>query len=172
VNGLISGLGAATADLFYGCVAGFGLTAISEYIVNQQTWVRGVGGLFLGYLGLKTIFSRPSETTDSIKKGGTVGAYVSTILLTLSNPMTILSFAAVFIGLGLIDQRQDYISTTSLVLGVFIGSALWWLVLSTVVSLFRKRLSVTGLTWVNRISGIVIAAFGFLAIMSLVKIIF
>src|SRR6266566_8617346 len=99
--GFASGLGAATADAVYGCVAGFGLTSVSNLLVSQQTWLRLIGGLFLCYLGVKSFFARQARSAAASKSGALTGAYASTFLLTLTNPMTILSFAAVFAGLGL-----------------------------------------------------------------------
>ncbi|MBC8263506.1 MAG: LysE family transporter [Anaerolineales bacterium] len=162
--GLVSGLGAATADAVYGCVAGFGLTFISGALISQQVWLRLIGGAFLCYLGLKTLLARPAEQAAPVGENSLIGAYTSTFFLTLANPMTILSFAAIFAGLG--GASGDYVSAAVLVLGVFIGSALWWLTLSTGVSLFRTKFTPHGLRWVNRISGLIIAAFGLLALLS------
>ena len=168
-SGLVSGLGAATADAIYGCIAGFGLTLISKTLINQQMWIRLIGGAFLCCLGIKTLLARPAEQPASAKGTGFVGAYVSTFFLTLTNPMTILSFAAMFAGLGIVNAGGNYGSAGILVLGVFIGSALWWLILSGGVSLFRARFAPQGLRWLNRISGIVIAGFGLLALLSLIR---
>ncbi len=162
--GLVSGLGAATADAVYGCVAGFGLTFISGTLISQQVWLRLIGGAFLCYLGLKTLLARPAEQAAPVGASSLIGAYTSTFFLTLTNPMTILSFAAIFAGLG--GASGDYVSAVVLVLGVFTGSALWWLSLSTGVSLFRTKFTPHGLRWVNRISGLVIAAFGLLTLLS------
>lgn len=164
--GLISGLGAATADAIYGCIAGFGLTFISSFLVSQQGWLRIAGGLFLCYLGLKTLLARPAEQAAAIKGQGLLGAYASTFFLTLTNPMTILSFAAIFAGLGLANTSGSYVSASTLVIGVFMGSAAWWLILSGGVSLFRDKFNLHGLQWVNRISGAIILAFGLVALVS------
>lgn len=170
LSGLVSGLGAATADGLYGCVAAFGLTFISSFLVSQQFWLKLVGGLFLCYLGLKTLMSRPAEQAASTSSNSTIaGDYLSTFLLTVTNPMTILSFAAVFAGLGLGAASGDFASAGMLVLGVVIGSGLWWLCLSGMVGLFRKKFNTNGLIWVNRISGVIITAFGVLALLSLIQ---
>jgi len=163
--GLASGLGAATADGVYGCVAGFGLTFISNTLIGQQLWFRLIGGAFLCYLGLKTLLARPAEEAAPASSNSPIAAYASTFFLTLTNPMTILSFAAIFAGLG--GASGNYVSAAVLVLGVFIGSALWWLTLSAGVSTFRTKFTPHGLRWVNRVSGLVIAAFGLLALLSL-----
>ncbi|MBS3920482.1 MAG: LysE family transporter [Deltaproteobacteria bacterium] len=158
--GLVSGLGAATADALYGCIAGFGLTFISTLLISQQVWFRVVGGFFLCFLGLRAFLSRPAEQTANGKGKGLVGAYASTFFLTLTNPMTILSFAAIFAGLGLASAGGNYVSASILVLGVFSGSALWWLLLSGGVSFFQAKFNLRELKWVNRISGILILLFG------------
>jgi threonine/homoserine/homoserine lactone efflux protein len=179
--GLFSGLGAATADGIYGFIAAFGLTFISSFLISQQNWIRLLGGLFLIYLGIKTlrapVAERPAAGFDTAPAGtptqptgtqsGLLGNYASTFVLTLTNPLTILSFAAVFAGLGVGTTSGDYLSATVLVLGVFLGSALWWLALSTVVSLLRSRVSPRGLRWVNRVSGLIILGFGLAALASL-----
>jgi threonine/homoserine/homoserine lactone efflux protein len=165
--GLVSGLGAATADAIYGCIAGFGLTFISSVLIRQQGWLRLIGGGFLCYLGLKTFLARPAEQAALAEGNGLVGAYASTFFLTLTNPMTILSFAAIFAGLGVASASRDYVSAGMLVLGVFIGSALWWLILSGGVSVFQAKFSPRVLRWVNRISGLMITGFGLFALLSL-----
>jgi threonine/homoserine/homoserine lactone efflux protein len=167
ISGLVSGLGAATADAFYGCVAGFGLTFISSFLVGQKMWLSLFGGLFLLYLGIKTLLSKPAENEATVRQSGLFGSYFSTFLLTLTNPMTILSFAAIFAALGLGNASGSYGSALILVLGVFLGSATWWLLLSGGVGLFREKFNTQGLLWVNRISGLVIAAFGAVALMGL-----
>src|SRR5262245_23551445 len=134
--GLVSGLGAATADAFYGCVAAFGLTAVSGFLISQQTWLRLFGGLFLCYLGIRTLLAAPAEK-PAIATGrrpspgrGLLAAYTSTFALTVANPATILSFAAIFAGMGAGITSRSYASAALLVSGVFLGSALWWLLLS------------------------------------------
>ena len=166
-SGFLSGLGAATADAFYGCVAGFGLTFISGVLIHQQGGFRLVGGAFLCYLGLKTFLAKPAGQSASASGTGLLGAYVSTFFLTLTNPVTILAFAAIFAGLGMASGGGNYVSAGILVLGVFLGSALWWFILSSGVGLFRKRFDLQGLRWVNRASGIIILGFGLISLIGL-----
>jgi threonine/homoserine/homoserine lactone efflux protein len=166
-SGLVSGLGAATADGIYGCVAGFGLTFVSSVLIGQQAWIRLIGGAFLCYLGVRTLLARPAGQAAPARGGGLAGAYASTFFLTLTNPMTILSFAAIFAGLGLATGGGSYGSAGILVLGVFLGSALWWLILSGGVSVLRTRFGPRAMQWVNRISGLVITGFGLFALLSL-----
>lgn len=165
--GLVSGLGAATADATYGTIAGFGLTFISGFLVSQQLWIRLIGGIFLLYLGLKTFLSKPAERVATVKGENLLTAYTSTLFLTLTNPLTILSFAAIFAAIGVGEVQRSYASAAVLVLGVFLGSALWWVVLSGGVSIFRTKFNARGLKWVNRISGMIIMVFGVLALLSL-----
>lgn len=164
MSGFVSGLGAATADALYGCVAGFGLTFISSFLIGQQGWFSLIGGAFLLYLGIKTFLARPSERSASESGSGLPAAYGSTFFLTLTNPLTILAFAAIFAGLGIASQAGDYPSAGILVLGVFSGSTAWWLILSVGVGLVRKRFDLQALRWVNRISGLVIGGFGLVSI--------
>ena len=167
ISGFVSGMGAATADAMYGCVAGFGITYISSFLIGQQFWFRLIGALFLAYLGVKAFLSKPAEAPSKVAGKGLAGAYASTLFLTLTNPVTILAFAAIFAGLGLGDSGGDYTSGMLLVVGVFLGSAAWWLFLSTGVGLFRAWFDGPRLRWVNRLSGVIIAGFGCLAFLSL-----
>jgi threonine/homoserine/homoserine lactone efflux protein len=163
--GIVSGLGGATADAVYGCVAGFGLTFVSSILINQQAWLRLIGGLFLCYLGAKTFWAEPAKRAASSKGNGLVGAYTSTFFLTLTNPMTILSFVALFAGLGLASTGGNFMSATSLVFGIFIGSSSWLLILCSSVDIFREKLSPSRMQWINRISGAIIAGFGLVALL-------
>jgi len=159
--GFVSGLGAATADSFYGAIAGFGLTVVSGFLVDQQTWLRLIGGAFLCALGIRVFRARPAENAATARKNsGLPGAYLSTLALTLTNPATILSFVAIFAGLGIGDAGVDRRAALALVAGVFAGSAAWWLILSGGVSLLRVRLTPSRLRWINRLSGVILAGFG------------
>ena len=165
--GLVSGLGIATADAAYGCVAGFGLTVVTTFLVNQQSWIRLIGGLFIVYLGLKTVLTRPAERAATARADNFFGAYASTFLLTLTNPMTILSFAAIFAGIGVGEASRSYLSAVIVVLGVFLGSTCWWCALTTGISLLRGKFTSLWLLWINRVSGIVITLFGVFILFSL-----
>jgi len=162
--GFLSGMGAASADMFYGAVAAFGLRAVQEVLIGQSKWLRLIGGIFLLYLGVKTFFSKPSEKAAEARRGGLFGAYLTTFFLTITNPLTILSFIAIFAGLRLGETDGNYFSATVMVLGVFFGSATWWLTLSTGVSLLREKFTPAWLIWVNRLAGVIIFGFGLLAL--------
>jgi threonine/homoserine/homoserine lactone efflux protein len=158
--GFLTGLGAATADAAYGAVAAFGLTLVTDAVLAQELWLRLGGGLFLLYLGVRTFRAQPAPLGQTPAAGGLLAAYASTFLLTLANPSTILSFIAIFAGLGPAGPGADYALAGVFVLGVFLGSALWWLLLSTGVGLLRGHLDQHALHWVNQVSGVIIAAFG------------
>jgi threonine/homoserine/homoserine lactone efflux protein len=168
LHGFVTGMGAATADALYGCVAAFGLTVISDFLVGQRFWLSLVGGVFLCYLGARTFLSRPAEQAASARADGLLSAYVSTLALTLTNPITILSFVAAFAGFGL-GTSPDYASAAAMVLGVFLGSATWWLILSGGVGSLRSRIRPAWLQAVNRLSGAVIFGFGAYALASLFR---
>ena len=169
LSGFLSGMGAATADAVFGSIAAFGLTFLTSFLVEQQNWLRLLGGIFLIYLGIKTFLAEPPEQNGENRapKGGLLQAYASTFFLTLTNPMTVISFAVIFAGLGLAQNSGGYDSAGLLVLGVFSGSALWWLLLSAGFGLLIKKINYQTLIWINRFSGAVIAAFGIFALISL-----
>ncbi|MCW2237292.1 LysE family translocator [Azospirillum canadense] len=174
VHGFASGLGAASADAVYGAIAGFGVALVTDALVGSQTALKLVGGLMLLWLGWSTLRARPADRPAAARTAsGLAGAYASTFLLTLANPATILSFAAVFGGLGLAPQSGTITSGDStavaavLVLGVFVGSAMWWLALSASVGAFRRRVTPAAMLWINRASGAVLGGFGIAALASL-----
>ena len=165
IHGLISGLGAATADAIYGFIAAFGLTFVSDFLVGQQIWFRIIGGIFLCGLGLKTFLSKKTKRSGSVNGQGLAGDYGSALFLTLMNPVTIFAFAAIFTGLGMTGLHHGFAGL--LVAGVFTGSGIWWVVLSGTAGLFREKVSHDNLVWLNKISGAIIIAFGLLLLFNL-----
>mgnify|MGYP001199924064 CR=1 FL=1 len=164
--GLLSGLGAATADAIYGAIAAFGLSLLTGFLVEQQMWLGLAGGLFLCYLGVRTVTAAPAaQAAATVESRSLLGAYGTTLALTLTNPMTILAFVAIFAGAGLATTGGGSIAALLLVAGVFCGSAAWWLLLSFGVSLLRGFVTAPVLRWINRIAGGVIVAFGVIAIL-------
>jgi len=186
LTGFVTGLGAATADMLYASVASFGLTSAAALLTGMRFWLGLLGGLFLCYLGVTTLLSKPppqdplassgvrisEKSNDPLsppgERGRLLGAYLSSFLLTITNPLTILSFAAVFAALGAASGSRDYATAALLVLGVFAGSASWWFILSGATSLLRARLDARWLLWVNRASGMIFLAAGVVALWSLV----
>jgi threonine/homoserine/homoserine lactone efflux protein len=165
LNGLAAGLGAATADACYGSLAAFGLTIITNLLVENNLYLHIVGSAFLFYLGYTTFIARPIDQRKNTYNKGWISAYLSTFFLTITNPLTILSFAAVFAGLGMISMRGSYFSSGLLVIGVFLGSSVWWLILSGSVHMLRKKFDYGQLIWVNRLSGVLICVFGIISLL-------
>lgn len=166
-SGLATGLGTAVADSLYGLLAALGVTALATFLVEHQLSFRLIGGAFLCYLGLATLRAVPAAGAATAAGRGLFGAFASSFALTLANPLTILSFAAVFAGLGLGESGSGG-GAVALVSGVFTGSLGWWLILSFAVSRLRSRFDHCRLIWVNRFSGLVILGFGLLCFRSLV----
>ncbi len=169
--GFAGGMGAATGDGLYGLVAALGLTAVTTVLTGSAIWLKLVGGLFLCYLGVTALLARPAErAAETSERGGMLAAYLSTLALTIANPLTILSFVGIFAGLGLAKTTGgDPLAALLLVAGVFVGSALWWLLLSGSVSLLRARFGPVALLWVNRISGTLVLAFGIWALATMTR---
>ncbi|MBP0017944.1 MAG: LysE family transporter [Cyanobacteria bacterium SBLK] len=167
--GLISGLGAATADSVYGGIAGFGLVALSNFLVDRAFWFQSLGGLFLIYLGVKTFYAKPKPATIEEKRSSFSNAYFSTFFLTLTNPTTILAFIGIFAGLGLVNSGNNYQEALLLVFGVFTGSAAWWLFLSFAIDRLQKAIDFGNLRWLNRLSGVSIITYGILALSPFIK---
>jgi threonine/homoserine/homoserine lactone efflux protein len=164
IYGLASGMGVALADATYGGIAAFGLTAITSVLVGARAALGILGGAFLVYLAWRTITSRPKDVAAAEDRPGLVGAFLSIFGLTMTNPMTIISFAAIFAGLGVVGGGGA--DAALLTLGVFCGSAAWWVVLTSIVAILRTRLTVEVLIWVNRVSGAVLLIFGVAAIVT------
>jgi threonine/homoserine/homoserine lactone efflux protein len=164
---MVIGLGAATADSLFGSIAAFGLTFVSDMIASQYFWLRLVGGGLLIFLGIRTFRARREDAAIPLENNGLLGSYISAFLLALTNPVTIFAFVAVFAAFG-VGQRLGIVSACILVIGVFAGSFLWFLTLSYVATLFRKKLDSGGIRWVNRIAGILIILSGVAAFVSLI----
>lgn len=163
--GLMTGLGAAFADGTYGLIAGFGLTVISSFLIGYQFWIRLIGGIFLLYLGVKLFFTFQEKSAGINADKSSWHALSTTYLLTLTNPTTILSFIAIFAGLGLGATSIDYTHAIILVLGITIGSAIWWLTLSGGIAfILHHRLNASVMRFINRLSGIIIFIFGVFAL--------
>jgi len=168
MTGLASGLGTATADAIYCSIAGFGVTYISDLLIEGRIWLQLLGGIFLIFLGIRTFMVHPGSKSVSVSGTGLIKAYSSMFLLTISNPLTILLFAGITAGLGVGSPGNNYSPVVSLILGVFTGSVLWWGIMSTGISLFQKRLHEGNLVWINRIIGIIIFITGVLSLISLI----
>jgi threonine/homoserine/homoserine lactone efflux protein len=159
-SGVISGLGAAAADMLYGGVAGFSITLVVQFVVREQFWIRFFGGILLVLIGIFYFFKRPEPLNAQMQdRGSAFSDMRSTFLLTMTNPTTVLSFLAILAALGMGNRRQWGL-TLFLVGGIFCGSMVWWIVLSSIVNRFRDRFNDRTLLLMNRIAGIAIGGFG------------
>jgi threonine/homoserine/homoserine lactone efflux protein len=166
--GLASGLGVATADATYGAIAAFGLGAISRVLVEARPILGLAGGLFLIWLAWTTARATPGDpATAPARRGGLAGAYLSIFGLTLTNPMTILSFGALFAGLGV--AGDDTAGAALITLGVLLGSSAWWVVLTSIVSAVRTRVTTAWVRRINVASGLTIGGFAIISIVSAVR---
>lgn len=156
--GIVSGLGIAVADGFYGAVAAFGLTAISGFLLGYSFWLGLAGASFLLYLGFRTLIAPPAQDKAETPPKGLAASFFSMLGLTLTNPPTILAFAAIFAGLGLVSSA-DYGAAARVVAGVFLGSAAWWLVLAGAAARLRHRMSPRLVRGINVVAGLSILAF-------------
>jgi threonine/homoserine/homoserine lactone efflux protein len=167
VCGFFSGLGVATADALAAGIAALGISLISGFLIEHQLALRFVGGLFLCYLGYKIYKAEPVSQAPINNINGLLSAYATTLFLTLSNPVTVLSFVAIYAGWHVPSLHGRYIAAATLTVGVFTGSALWWVGLFIGLTAFHDRFSLRFLFWVHRVSGAVIAGSGVVVLLSL-----
>lgn len=164
MHGLISGLGAATADVIYSWVVALGLTIVSDFLVKEQMWFRLFSGIFLCLLGVKAFLTRRAKTGALADKLCHFNNFSSTLLLTLANPMSILVFAGIFAGLGIVGSGSSWGNAIPLVAGVFLGSMFWCVLLSVCVGVFHKRITDKTLVLIARIFGGILTTIGIVVI--------
>ena len=165
--GLFSGLGVATADALAAGIAALGITLVSGFLSEHQIILRLVGGAFLCYLGWKIYRTEPVAQAPIKNINGLVGAYATTLFLTISNPVTILSFIAIYAGWHVPSFDGHLVAAATLTLGVFTGSALWWVALFICLKAFHEKVNLRFLFWVHRVSGAIIAVCGMIVLFSL-----
>lgn len=166
--GFVAGMGAACADLFYATVAAFGLGFVISIIQAHELLLQIIGGIFLIVVGLKIYFDNPLKqirTRQRVTKKGLLGDFLSLFFLTVSNPIAIVVFMAVFAGASVFGENPSFRIELFVLAGVITGGGLWWYTLSTLVNLFRKRFRLRVLITINRISGVIITLLGGLAIL-------
>ena len=163
--GFASGLGVATADATYAGVAAFGLTAITSLLVSGHVLLGIVGGAVIAFMGYRTMISRPTGPAPDAERPGMVGAFASIYALTMTNPLTIVLYAGVFAGIGLV-AGSSFADAAVITVAAWLGSTLWWVILCSFVAWVRGRVSTRAMLWVNRISGAALVAFGIVAVLS------
>jgi len=167
VRGIVTGLGSTTAHGLYAAIAGFGFAALGDSLSGGQVWLRLVGSGYLAFLALRIARSEPTLRPATGRGRGLLATYLSSFLLDITSPGTILLFAAIFAGLGTQSAAGRYDATALLVLGVLIGSGLWWVVLSNGVNLLRRRLDQNWLRWINRLSALILLGFALFVLLDL-----
>jgi len=165
--GLVSGLGSALGDAFYVAVAEFGLTAVSSFIMSQYHWLHFVGCILITCLGLNIILKTRLSGIRAMEENRHRRLFVSTLLLSLVNPAILISLTALIASLGMFGDRGDYLSASVCVLGVFIGSSLWWIMLTGILDRLKGRFTEMQMNGASRITGFVITGFGLSALLFL-----
>ena len=169
LDGFISGLGAAVADMFYATVAIFGLNIVINFIKTQEFYLQLFGSIFLMCIGMRIFFANPiKQVRGSYKPGkrGMLGDFLSIFFLTASNPIAVFVFIAVFAGTSIFESNSTLRIELFLILGIVLGCALWWYTLSTIVDIFRSKFRIKQLFWINKISGIIIAVLGLITFLT------
>jgi threonine/homoserine/homoserine lactone efflux protein len=167
--GFISGLGAASADAVFGIIAGFGLTFVADLLLGYQGWLRLGGAGFLLYTGISAFVADPLKATQSQRDPeGLLADYASAFVLTITNPITILAFVAIFAGIGFNGPEANLGRAVILVLGVWLGSLLWWAGLAVGAGMVRLSFDRGHLVWINRGSGGILVLCGVALLGSLV----
>lgn len=167
--GVIAGFGAALADAFFGGMAGFGVSLLSHIVARYQLWFQIIGSLVLWYLGVKIFKSQPSTITTSEVSFSCIRIFFSTFALTLTNPLTLLCFAAIYTSLGITPSDEELLPGIILTLGVLLGATLWWMALTFCVTIIGKKFQLTSSPILNRISGSILTGCGCLTGLSALK---
>lgn len=176
VAGYLTGIGAALGDAVFGAVAAFGLGFVEEFVARREAWLRGVGGLVLIVMGWTTMRHRPRMVGDPVPDDREhrivthLHYTTSSFFITIFNPLTVMAFGAAFAGRDLAGVGTSLPDAALLVAAVFCGALGWWTVLCTAAVSLRARFTGLGLSWLNRISGAVILAFGLVAVISLLPL--
>ncbi len=162
-NGLLSGIatgtGAALADMFYGVIAAYGVGFITDILYAHQTPFRVVGGLVLIAMAARMMLSRQPDQGGSVA-GNLAGDFLSALVITITNPMTLLAFGVVFAAIGVASASESASAELSLVAGVLAGALAWWLALAGMTALCNRFVGDFPVLWVNRVSAALIFACG------------
>lgn len=165
-SGIFSGLGAASADLFYALIAGFGLSYIINFIEARQTIIQFIGSIIVVFVAFKIFYTNPAVQLRKHrnKKGNPLEEVISIFVVTISNPAVFFAFLAMFAAFQVINTSAGYIGTITTISGIFVGSMLWWYILSAVINHFRNKIRLKNLWWLNKIMGIIVFLCGLLAL--------
>ncbi|MBI4428432.1 MAG: LysE family transporter [Ignavibacteriales bacterium] len=163
-DGFLIGLSAASADIIYGAVAAFGATFISDFVTVEQHWMRLATGLLLLVLGVRVYRSSSAVPAHIKGRANHAGMFASAFALTITNPLTLFGYLAVFSALGVPQTVESRMTVILLVVGVFVGSLLWFSMLAALVLFFKEKASVNGLATVNKVAGSLLVLCGMVAL--------
>ncbi len=168
LSGVISGLGAIAADIIYASVAGFGITFIVNFLDANQLIIRSLGGVVLIIFGIAVFRSNPVKQIrrQRTRKTSYFSDFMSSFLVTVTNPITVVVFGLAFASVGL-NKNPSAQSVTFMLFAVFCGALVWWVGLSSFVNIFRKRIRLRNLWWINKISGVIVSIFGIAVFISI-----
>ncbi|MDD2195762.1 MAG: LysE family transporter [Bacteroidales bacterium] len=174
LSGFLSGLGAATADTIFAAIAGFSLTFVISYIEEKQILFQALGGIIVFLLGIKIFLTNPVRQLrrHKRKKNNLVEDYFSVLAVTITNPLAIFLFIALFALLDVVTDNTSWTHSLVTTSGVFIGAVLWWYILTTLVNIFRTKFRLKQLWWINKVSGAAIFTLGAIAILGLIRLLF
>ena len=165
-HGYIVGLSGASADVIYATVAAFGITLISDFVTKEQHLIRLAGGILLLTLGFYTFRSNPSAKVALNRPIQHTRVFVSTFLLTLTNPLTMFGYASVISVVATGKTMDDHFGVAMLVFGVFLGSLLWFFLLTNLAHFFTEKITVGGIAIVNKVAGSLLMLLGATALWS------
>lgn len=172
LSGFLSGMGAASADTIFAAIAGFSLTFIISFIEERQVIFQAIGGVIVFGLGIKIFYTNPIKQLrrHKRKKNSLLEDYLSVLLVTITNPLAVFLFIALFASLGVVAERTNLLLSLVATSGVFVGAILWWYILTTLVDTFRSKFRLKQLWWINKISGAAIFTIGAVAIIGLLRL--
>lgn len=172
LSGFLSGMGAASADTIFAAIAGFSLSFIISFIQEQQVIFQAIGGLIVFGLGIKIFYTNPVRQLrrHKRKQNNLMEDYLSVLLVTITNPLAVFLFIALFASLGVVVEGENILLSLVATSGVFIGAMLWWYILTTLVNIFRNKFRLKQLWWINKLSGAVIFTLGAVAIFGLLRL--
>lgn len=168
LRGISAAFGAAIADTFYGVIAAFGLTIVSDFLIKHQELLKPIGGVFLLVIGLYILNKKIHKRRQISLNSGYFKSFFTTFIITISNPLTMIAFLTIFTTFGIVSEDFGISLKLLLILGVFSGSLLWWSVIIFVSRFFRHKFNIRKLTILNKIAGFIVLAFSFISFASII----
>jgi threonine/homoserine/homoserine lactone efflux protein len=168
--GIVSGFGAAVADTILGAIAIFGMAFLTDLLIGERFWLALGGAIFLVVLGVRSLLKPPPKLVSGRDPTSLLGDFTTSLVLTLSNPITILSFFGIFAAFGVHPDGQIGPDDWAALVGVFAGAMIWWLIVTGLAGMFHGRFTVSGLIWANRITGVVMLVFAAVVLVEVARL--